>query len=302
MEDVMDNGYRIGYSSIDTEFVRRCDREFDTQLERTVGNICRSEGTRVIGITGPSCSGKTTTAKKIISYYRERGRKLHVISLDDFFKDQFSRDDFIDPKTVDFDSPSTFDTEEFYSFMNDLINRGAADKPIFDFESGDRSRRESIICGEDDIILLEGIQLLYPQLGGILKKMDTKSIFICPESGIEIGSMRVSGKRIRLMRRLVRDCNFRRADPCFTLDLWAGVRRNEDENIFPEAHRCDACIDTTQAYELNILKPYLERISASVDECSEHREFMDGLLHMLDGIQSISRESLSPQSLYNEFV
>lgn len=298
----MNNGYRIGYSSIDTEFVRMCDTEFDARLERTVGNICRSEGTRVIGITGPSCSGKTTAAKKIISYYRERGRKLHVISLDDFFKDQFSREEHIDPKTVDFDSPSTFDTEEFYSFAENLFRYGEAQKPIFDFESGDRSRHENIVCGDDDIILLEGIQLLYPQLSEILRRMEAKSIFICPESGIEIGSMRVSGKRIRLMRRLVRDCNFRRADPCFTLDLWAGVRRNEEENIFPEAHRCDACIDTTQAYELNILKPYLERIAASVDECSEHRKFMDELLQMLDGIQSISRESLSPQSLYNEFV
>lgn len=300
----MDKGYKVGHEKINADFVRMCDERFDSLLESTVGDICQGGRTRVIGITGPTCSGKTTTAKKIISYYRELGRRLFVISLDDFFKDQFSKDgaaESIDPKTVDFDSPDTFDTEEFYRFAEDLFCRGEAEKPIFDFESGDRSKRERIVCTEDDVILFEGIQLLYPQLTDILERMHTKSIFICPESGIRVGETFVSGERVRLMRRLVRDCNFRAADPCFTLDLWAGVRRNEEENIFPQAHRCNTHIDTTQAYELNILKPYLERIAQTVSG-TEHSPVMDDILHALDGIQSISRDCLCAESLYNEFV
>ncbi len=298
----MDLKYKTGYASVDETFVKKCDGEFDTLLNSTVEKVCRDNSVKIIGITGPTCSGKTTTAKKVIDYYKSHGIKLHVISLDDFFKDQFSKDDFIDPKNVDFDSPDTFDTEEFYSFVTDLFEKGIAEKPIFDFQTGDRDRRERITMGEGDVLLFEGIQLLYPQVEAILRKMHAKSIYICAESGIKIGDICISKEDLRLLRRLVRDCNFRAADPLFTLDLWASVRRNEDANIFPYAHKCDVHIDTTQAYELNILKPYLECILPQIDKNSEHYSFCNKILEAISHIQSISRDALSETSLYNEFV
>ena len=298
----MDIKYKTGYASIDEAFVKKCDREFDGILNNTVEKVCHDNSVKIIGITGPTCSGKTTTAKKVIDYYKSHGIKLHVISLDDFFKDQFSKDDFIDPKNVDFDSPDTFDTEEFYSFVTDLFEKGVAEKPIFDFQTGDRSRRERIVNGEGDVFIFEGIQLLYPQVETILHKMHGKSIYICAESGIKIGDVCVSKENLRLMRRLVRDSNFRAADPLFTLDLWASVRRNEDANIFPYAHKCDVHIDTTQAYELNILKPYLEKTLPRVERGSDHYELICNMLSAVSGIESISRDTLSETSLYNEFV
>ncbi len=298
----MDLKYKTGHASIDEAFVKKCDREFDNILNKTVERVCKDNSVKIIGITGPTCSGKTTTAKKVIGYYESHGIKLHVISLDDFFKDQFSKDEFIDPKNVDFDSPDTFDTEEFYSFVTDLFEKGVAEKPIFDFQTGDRSRRETVINGEGDVFIFEGIQLLYPQVETILHKMHGKSIYICAESGIRVGDACVSKEDLRLMRRLVRDSNFRAADPLFTLDLWASVRRNEDANILPHAHKCDVHIDTTQAYELNILKPYLEKILPRVERGSDHYELICNMLSAVSGIESISRDTLSETSLYNEFV
>ena len=298
----MDLKYKKGHASIDEAFVKKCDREFDDLLNTTVEKVCKDNSVKIIGITGPTCSGKTTTAKKVIGYYESHGIKLHVISLDDFFKDQFSKDDFIDPKNVDFDSPDTFDTDEFYSFVTTLFNKGEAEKPIFDFQTGDRDRREKITMTEGDVVLFEGIQLLYPQVETILHQMHGKSIYICAESGIKIGDVCVSKENLRLMRRLVRDSNFRAADPLFTLDLWASVRRNEDANIFPHAHKCDVHIDTTQAYELNVLKPYLERILSDIGKDSEHYDLICSMLSAVADIDSISRDALSETSLYNEFV
>ncbi len=298
----MDLKYKKGYVRIDEAFVKECDREFDDVLNNTVETVCHDNSVKIIGITGPTCSGKTTTAKKVIGYYESHGIKLHVISLDDFFKDQFSKDDFIDPKNVDFDSPDTFDTDLFYSFVTDLFQKGVAQKPIFNFQTGDREVGERIVMGEGDVLLFEGIQLLYPQVEAILHKMHGRSIYICPESGIQIGDVCVTKETLRLMRRLVRDCNFRAADPLFTLDLWASVRRNEDANIFPHAHKCDVRIDTTQRYELNILKPYLEKILPHVECESEYYELIEGMLSAVSGIESISRDTLSETSLYNEFV
>ncbi len=298
----MNTFYKTGYEKIDGEFVRRCDYEFDEKLNDTVARVCGVNGMGIMGITGPSCSGKTTLAKKVIDYYKQHNTKVHVISLDDFFKDQFSKDDYIDPKTVDFDSPDTFDTEEFYSFIDGLFRRGVGEKPIFEFGSGDRSRRECVVYNEGDVCLFEGIQLLYPQVDELFVKMSGKRIFICPESGIKVGDVAVSGKKIRLMRRLVRDCNFRASDPIFTLDLWSGVRKNEDLNIFPYIDRCDAKIDTTQAYELNILKPYILKIVQSISDDSEHSDFKAEINELTSKIDSISRDVLDKNSLYNEFV
>ena len=298
----MDIRYKTGYATVDEAFVKQCDKEFDSILNGTVERVCKDNSVKIIGITGPTCSGKTTTAKKVIDYYKSHGIRLHVISLDDFFKDKFSKEDFIDPKNVDFDSPDTFDTDVFYSFVTDLFEKGEGEKPIFDFQTGDRSRREKIIMGEDDVLLFEGIQLLYPQVEAMLHKMHGRSIYICAESGIKIGDICVSKENLRLMRRLVRDFNFRAAAPLFTLDLWASVRRNEDANIFPYSHKCDVHIDTTQAYELNILKPYLERILSNIDRNSEHYDFTSRILSVVANIDSISRDALSETSLYNEFV
>lgn len=294
--------YKTGYKRIDEKFVKQCDEDFDNKLNDTVGEICRDSNTKIIGITGPTCSGKTTTARKVIDYYSSHNIKLHVISLDDFFKDQFSREDKIDPKTVDFDSPDTFDTEEFYSFITNIFTKGEADKPIFDFVTGDRDKRERITMGENDVFLLEGIQLLYPQVETLLHEMNGKSIYLCVESGIKVGDMYVPNEKIRLMRRLVRDSNFRASDPYFTLDLWRGVRRNENLNILPHARRCDVNIDTTQAYELNILKPYLEKILGGTDSTSEHYAVCMEILAAVANVDSISRDALSASSLYNEFV
>ncbi|MBE6547348.1 MAG: hypothetical protein E7667_00520 [Ruminococcaceae bacterium] len=298
----MNTQYKTAYPKIDKDFVAECDAKFDRMLNMTTDRICKDRDVRVVGITGPTCSGKTTAAKKVIGYYRSHGIKLHVISLDDFFKDQFSREDEIDPKNVDFDSPDTFDTEEFYSFVTDLFSNGEAQKPIFDFVTGDRSRRETVINGDGDVFLFEGIQLLYPQVDKIIRQMNGKSIYLCAESGIQVGDISVSKEELRLMRRLVRDSNFRAADPIFTLDLWESVRRNEDINILPYAHRCDICIDTTLEYELNILKPYLEKILGEIAPDSEHYSFCRRVLDMLSGINDINREVLSDNSLYNEFV
>lgn len=294
--------FKTGYKQIDADLVRAADREFDTLLNSTVERICRDENTRIIGITGPTCSGKTTTAKKVIDYYRSHGIKLHVISLDDFFKDQFSREDEIDPKNVDFDSPDTFDTEEFYSFVTKLFSQGEADKPIFDFVTGDRSRTERVTASAGDVFLFEGIQLLYPQVEVLLHRMNGKSIYLCAQSGLCVGEHEICPDDLRLMRRLVRDCNFRAADPIFTLDLWASVRRNEDKNIFPYAHKCDVSIDTTQPYELNILKPYLERYLGGITAESEHYGRVREMLSLLDGVEIITKDALSERSLYREFV
>ena len=290
---------------IDQSFIEKCDGELDELFENAVRQLCHnSDGVRVMGLTGPTCSGKTTAAKKLLRHFRENEKKVVTVSLDDFFKDLFSRESLANAKVeeLDFDSPDTLDMELLSRFIDEIFENGRAEKPIFDFVKGERSRWEEVVCTENDILLFEGIQVLYPSVLSIIKEHGGRIMCVRPESGIEIGGKRFEPDFIRLCRRLVRDANFRGASPDFTLSLWDSVRRNEEENIFPHIHSCTIGVDTTLAYELNVLAPYLRRILPSVEWGSKHHKQSLEILGLLEDVVGIESFVIKEDSLYKEFV
>ena len=297
--------YKSGQYKIDQSFIEKCDLELDEVLEQAVKQLClNSDGVRVMGLTGPTCSGKTTAAKKLLRHFQDNGKRVVTVSLDDFFKDLFSRASLADAKVeeLDFDSPDTLDTELLSRFVDEIFATGRAEKPIFDFVKGERSRYEEIVCGENDVLLFEGIQVLYPSVISVIEEHGGRIMCVRPESGIEIGGKRFEPNFIRLCRRLVRDANFRGASPDFTLSLWDSVRRNEEENIFPHIHRCTVGVDTTLTYELNVLAPYLRRILPSIEWGSKHHKQSLEILGLLEEVVGIESFVISPDSLYKEFV
>ena len=293
-----------GFAKINEDFIAQCDREFEILLAESVKTLCQKNSSRVLGLTGPTCSGKTTAANKLLAYLGDEKKRVITVSLDDFFKDQFSRSSLIgaDPEKLDFDSPDTLDTELLGSFVDELFSKGRAKKPIFDFVSGDRSRWVDVEFDDDDILLFEGIQVLYPSVLSVIEAHGGAVLGVRPESPIEIGGVVFEPDFIRLCRRLVRDSNFRGASPEFTLGLWESVRRNEETNIFPYMHRCDVKIDTTLAYEMNVLAPYLRRVLSGVDRNDKYYAQCVNILNLIEGIVGIESFVISPDSLYREFV
>lgn len=297
--------YKEGFAKIDQEFIEKCDREFEVLLDGASELICSAgASTRVMGLTGPTCSGKTTTANKLLRRFEEDEKRVIPVSLDDFFKDCFSRADLAEAKVeeLDFDSPDTLDTELLAAFVDEIFSKGRAKKPIFDFVKGERSRYEEIECDEDDVLLFEGIQVLYPSVHSVIESHGGKILCVRPESGIELGGKKFEPDFIRLCRRLVRDSNFRGASPDFTLGLWASVRRNEEANIFPYLNTCDVRIDTTLSYELNVLAPYLRRILPDIPKDSKHYKEGVEILDALKDVEGIESFVISENSLYKEFV
>lgn len=293
-----------GYKEIDGRFVNECDAEFDSLLSCRVKELCAKKGTRVIGLTGPTCAGKTTAAKKLISYIGDSQRVVQVISLDDFYKELFSRADLqnADVSQIDFDSPDTLDADLLDGFLRQLFQSGRAKKPIFDFKTGERSRYEEICIDDDDVVIIEGIQLLYPSVLSIVGHMDSAIMCVRPSSAIDVDGSLFEPDFIRLCRRIVRDYNFRGSDPNFTFAVWDGVRKNEDMNIFPHLDKCDVVVDTTLAYELNVLAPYLRRILPSVKPTDSSFEKSRQLLQVFDGIVGIDGDVVGKNSIYKEFV
>lgn len=290
-------------SVIDKNFIDKCDKEFDEILSLAAAKVYTGKE-KIIGLSGPTCSGKTTASNKLAGIIGDMGANMKIISLDDFFKDMFSRDD-LDPddaEGLDFDSPDTMDVELLENFVNDLFNKGRATKPTFDFKTGTRINYHEVVYNEGDVFVFEGIQVMYPSIEKIIAGMDSKILFACPSSTLKYGDTEFAPNHIRFLRRIVRDRHFRGASVSFTMSLWNSVRQNEELNIFPNIDDSCVMIDTTLDYELNILKPYLQEYLGEIGKDSKHYEAAREILESLNGINGADSAWIGENSLYKEFV
>ena len=146
--------------------------------------------------------------------------------------------------------------------------------------------------------------MLYPAVSAIFEKTGhtTVEIYIAPQSSIEIGGSLFEPNEIRLMRRIVRDRNFRATDADFTLRLWRSVRENEEKNIFPFVGNCKYSIDSTMPYEIGILKPYLKRALEDMPDDNELSDIKEQMLLKIRGVLTLPDALIKEGSIYKEFV
>ena len=289
-------------------FVHSCDKSFYNRLCDVCEQIVEND-LSVIGLTGPSCSGKTTMANILTGRLEKNGKQVHVISLDDFFYEVDVLHRMSDDGEIDYDSPDTIDIETLTETVDAIFRYGEVQLPRFDFLTGKREKGEKICAGPDDRFIFEGIQVLYPEVSRLLSKYDSyKCIYIAPKSEICVGGRVFKPNHIRLLRRLVRDFNFRGASADFSLYLWESVRKNEEKNIFPHIDKCDYFIDSTLGYDINMLAPYLARILSmphsgrgAISE-AEYRQEADKILAEISDVVPMEKSYLSDGSLYREFI
>ena len=286
-------------------FVARCDAALEEQLEEVAEELAAIRDVRMLGLTGPTCSGKTTTARKLIECMEREGHRMHVVSIDDFFYDTevLHRRAALDPAVeVDYDSEETIDVSLLAECFASLSEGKKTTLPRFDFSQGKRTVGQTLCPRVGDVFLFEGIQILYPKVRAILEGDSYRSIYIMPMSSIQCGEETFTPEEIRLMRRLVRDFRHRATAPEYTLYLWESVRRNEDVSIYPYAHLCNYRIDSTMPYEIGMLRPYLEDILPRVPRDNRFYGEAEKILRQIEGVQPISAEYISSNSLYKEFI
>ncbi|MBO5295124.1 MAG: hypothetical protein J6B71_07790 [Clostridia bacterium] len=286
-------------------YVAEQDADFESRLQDLSERIASSSELKLIGLTGPTCAGKTTAAKKLTAALEQHGHRVHVISIDDFYYDkeilQKRADDDPDIE-IDYDSEDTIDISLLTEKTKSLLKGDPTQMPRFDFPSGCRLQGQLLDPDPTDVFLFEGIQLLYPKIHAILNGPSYHCIYICASSAIELNGVRFEPNEIRLMRRLVRDYRYRASKPDFTLYLWQSVRANEEKNIFPNAHRCHDVIDSTMPYEIGMLKPYLEEILLQMEPSSPYFGQAEALLDKLRSVSAVPSEYMTENSLYKEFI
>ncbi len=287
------------------KFVKKCESDFEERLTAAVERVCEHKDVRLISLSGPTCSGKTTAARKLTRYIEAQGKKVHVVSIDDFYYDRevlLARANNDPEVEIDYDSEETIDLDELRRCIEQVFTDEPTQVPKFDFLTGRRSGYVTIDADENDMFIFEGIQAVYPSVTALFKKFSYKSLYISVESELEVAGRCFSTDEIRLMRRLVRDYNFRGATPEFTLYLWESVRANEELSIFPYAVDCDYYINSTMPYELNMLAPFLRNILPTVPADDEYRVQAETILSKLEGIEPLSAKLLNEDSLYYEFL
>lgn len=284
-------------------FVEQCEHNFENKLFSVCEKVASHKEIKLITIAGPTCAGKTTTANKLISDLSLRGKISHVVSIDNFFRNREDLNANADGG-IDYDSVNTIDLEYLEKCIHDLYTENTVKLPDYDFITGTRRGYNKFEINEDDILIFEGIQAVYPEFTSLLKRqnVDYISIFINVTEDFELNGVFFDKREIRLMRRIVRDYKFRSASPEFTFYLWESVVKNENKNILPYEDKTDIHINSLLAYEIFLMKSYLIPILNEIPQDSKYKEAAYTMVEKINGFDDISYEYVPANSVYREFL
>ncbi len=285
------------------DFIRSNELMFSLDIAKVVDEIVSNRDIKFILIAGPSSSGKTTTTKRIASYLEALGYDAIKISLDDYF---VNRD--VNPKDEDgnndYECLEAIDVKLFNEDLNKLLNGEEITLPIYNFLTGKREYSENKIkLKENSIFLIEGLHALNDELTKDVDKRSKYRIYLSPFIPLNIDEHNyVSTLDLRLLRRIVRDNRTRGYDVLNTIDNWQRVRRGEEKYIFPYIHQANVIINTALAYEVGVLKVYVEPLLLSVGVDSIYYEEARRLIDFLKIFFPIPGEYVTDDSILREFI
>ncbi|MDD2483812.1 MAG: nucleoside kinase [Eubacteriales bacterium] len=262
------------------------------------------EGKRIILICGPSSSGKTSFAKRLCIQLMVNGQKPLYLGTDDYFveRDQTPR---LPNGDYNFEDIDALDVELFNKNMNDLLVGKAVDLPYFDFKSGGKVFGERITRARSgQPIVIEGIHGLNEKLTSEIPEETKYKIYISPLTQLNIDNHnRIPTTDARMLRRIVRDHNFRGNTAQSTIAQWPKVRAGEDKNIFPFNSEADVLFNSSHIYELAVLKKYAEPLLESITPEEESYCEAVRMLKFLRFFKTINDDSyIANNSILREFI
>ena len=291
------------------ELVSACEKRYDDQLEEISKILTTSDKYKIVLLAGPSGSGKTTTASKLSEKIKRDGKNAEYISLDDFFLNRENLPRLENGET-DFESVYTLDIKEIHRCFSLLLSGKEAQVPYFDFTSGkrDNERVKSLVLGEKDIVIVEGLHAINPELTNGIDAFNGKGfykLFVNPDSQIyaENGECILKRRTLRMMRRMIRDYLFRGSSLENTLNMWEGVCREEIKTIIPFKDSADFVVDTTHFYEPCIYHHYLiPIIEKSKVKNLKHAQTLKELANKLDLFYDAPKSVVPMDSMIREFI
>lgn len=275
----------------------------DYRLQQIAGMIKeKKDKIKIILLSGPSSSGKTTTARKLSMYLKTLGLNPLPISLDDYF---LNRDEtpLNENGKPDFESLRAIDVKLFNNQIGKLLKGTKVVAPTFNFVEGKKIYNKTIQMNENDILIVEGLHALSEELLKDIPKDKKFKIYISPLVYLNIDDdNRINLTDIRLLRRMVRDNRTRGYNSSHTLSTWSEVRDGEEKYVFGYQDKADIIFNTFLAYELAVLKVYAEPLLYQIKE--EDPEYLTAvrLIKLLDLILPLPSEDVPSLSILREFI
>lgn len=288
----------------DVEFITLCEQRHNRQLCE-LGQMIEDEkeSIRLICIAGPSSSGKTTFANRLRIELLSRGIKPIRISMDDYYlpRGQVPLDE--DGKS-DLESADALDIELFNQNLADLVAGLEVECPKYDFKAGCRAKEgRRLIVPQDQPIIIEGIHALNERLTASIPAHQKFKIFIAPQSQVNIDNHNpMSLTDLRLLRRIVRDHQFRNASAISTLEMWPSVRKGEFRWIYPSQEGANYVFNSFSSYELSVMKKYAMPLLEEIDTESEYFPVAERLIRMLKFFDDLSDQWVPCNSIIREFI
>ena len=288
----------------DVEFITLCEQRHNRQLCE-LGQMIEDEkeSIRLICIAGPSSSGKTTFANRLRIELLSRGIKPIRISMDDYYLPRGEAPLDEDGKP-DLESADALDIELFNSNLADLVAGLEVECPKYDFKAGCRAKEgRKLIVPQDQPIIIEGIHALNERLTASIPAHQKFKIFIAPQSQVNIDNHNpMSLTDLRLLRRIVRDHQFRNASAISTLEMWPSVRKGEFKWIYPSQEGANYVFNSFSSYELSVMKKYAMPLLEEIDTESEYFPVAERLIRMLKFFDDLSDQWVPCNSIIREFI
>ena len=289
-----------------SELIKIAEAFHENKLAQVAGCVAeanRERGVRLVLISGPSSSGKTTFAKRLGVQLRVLGLNPVLISLDDYFVDREKtpRDE---KGEYDYEALEAIDLEQFNDHLKRLERGESVDIPRYDFISGTRQWHDNPLqLDERSVLIVEGIHGLNPALTPGVPESRKFKIYVSCFTSVALDNVsRIATSDNRLLRRLTRDYRTRGNDALSTLARWESVRRGEEKHIFPYQENADVMFNSSLFYEISVLRRFAEPILREVPDTVPEYGEAKRMLKFLDNFIPISPEEIPPTSLLREFI
>lgn len=277
--------------------------------EKTIADIAEKiagrfkKGVRIVLVSGPSSSGKTTFRKRLEVQLMVNLIKPVGISLDDYFVNRANT-----PKDengeYDYESLYALDLKQFNEDMSRLLKGEKVSLPTYNFTTGEREYKgNDLQINEHNVIIIEGIHGLNPELTKQIEDDKKFLIYVSALTTISLDDHNwISTTDNRLIRRLVRDYRYRNYSAIDTISRWDSVRRGEEKWIFPFQENADVMFNSAIIYELAALRKYAEPILIQVPKTAPEFAEASRLLKFLSYFNYINDREMPPTSLLREFL
>lgn len=255
-------------------------------------------------LSGPSSSAKTTTSLKLRARLMEHGVRATAISLDDFFKDR-DETPLLPDGSHDFESIQSLDVPLLQQTLSDLIVKGAAQLPLFDFKKGVRSpKTRSVVLDAGSVAIVEGLHALDTTITSAVPEGHLLKIYVSVSSDFvdDAGAVVLSARDVRLIRRTIRDYKYRNSSPENTLIMWPAVCRGEDLYVRPFKRYSDITVNSVFECEPCLFHNAATRLFAQVGPESVHYEKAQALLKAVAQFHEMQPSLMPETCVLREFA